>query len=330
MGVDTPYSAIDQNSIDFDEVFALVPRLETLRLLIALASEKGWKTHHLDVKTAFLHGDLKEEVYVVQPKGFEKLGEERKVYKLDKSLYGLRQAPRAWNIKLDNTLKEMGFQQCMQEKAVYKKVSNEEFIIVAIYVDDLVVIGTSLELIKEFTKRMAAQFEMSGLRELTYYPAKDEPEVEATQYRKVVGCLHYLLHTRPTLTCSTRVFSRYMQSPRESHARAIKQILRYLSFFSFLFLKSTTGHVFYLGTSPITWCSQKQTTMALSSCEVEFVVAIAVACQAIWLRELLAKATCLERQKVIIQVDNKSTIALSKNPIFHDRSKHIHSISLHL
>nr|GFD28831.1 uncharacterized mitochondrial protein AtMg00810-like [Tanacetum cinerariifolium] len=89
--------------------------------------------------------------------------------------------------------------------------------------------------------------------------------------------------------------------------------------------RSTTGHVFYLGTSPITWGSQKQTTVALSSCKAEFMAATAAACQAIWLRELLVEVTGLERQKVIIRVDNKSSIALSKNSIFHGRSKHIHT-----
>ncbi|GJT29987.1 ribonuclease H-like domain, reverse transcriptase, RNA-dependent DNA polymerase [Tanacetum coccineum] len=97
---------VQQLGIDFDEVFTPVVRLETIRVSIALAAEKGWKVHHLDVKTDFLHGELKEEVYVIQPRGFEKLGDEKKVYKLAKSLYDLRQALRAWNIKLDNTLKE--------------------------------------------------------------------------------------------------------------------------------------------------------------------------------------------------------------------------------
>nr|GEX96798.1 ribonuclease H-like domain, reverse transcriptase, RNA-dependent DNA polymerase [Tanacetum cinerariifolium] len=114
---------IQQPGIDFDEVFAPVARLEAIRLLIALAVKKGWKNHHSYVKTAFLHGDLKEEVYVVQPEGFEKPRKRRKIYKLAKSLYSLRQAPKAWNIKLDSTLKEIGFQQCVK-KAVYKKVPN--------------------------------------------------------------------------------------------------------------------------------------------------------------------------------------------------------------
>lgn len=88
---------------------------------------------------------------------------------------------------------------------------------------------------------------------------------------------------------------------------------------------STTGHIFFLGKSPITRCSQKQETVALSSCEAEFMAATSAACQAVWLRELLAVVTGLEKQKVLILIDNKSAIALSKNPVFHGRSKHIHT-----
>ncbi|KAI3501786.1 hypothetical protein L1887_29807 [Cichorium endivia] len=387
---------VQEQGIDFEEVFAPVARIETIRLLIALAVGKGWKIHHLDVKTAFLYGELKEDVYVCQPEGFVKKGEETKVYKLSKALYGLRQSPRAWNLKLDETLKNMGFHRCLQENAVYRKTSNEEYIVIAVYVDDLLVTGTSLEFIKQFKKRMATQFEMSDLGELSCYlgievsqdvdrikikqehyamkilneagmqecnatqcpmesglklsKAENEPEVDATHYRKIVGCLRYLIHTRPDLAYAVGVVSRYMQNPKESHARAIKQILRYLrgtTSFGIVYERgkelkllgysdsshnvdvddgrSTTGHVFYLGDSPITWCSQKQDTVALSSCEAEYMAATAAACQAIWLRELLAEVTGEDKQEVLIRIDNKSAIALSKNPVFHGRSKHIHT-----
>lgn len=91
---------IQQHGIDYDEVFAPVARIETIRLIIAIAASREWKIHHLDVKTAFLHGELREEVYVSQPEGFEVKGKENKVYRLHKALYGLKQAPRAWNVKL--------------------------------------------------------------------------------------------------------------------------------------------------------------------------------------------------------------------------------------
>ena len=103
---------VQRHGVDYDEVFALVARIETIRLIIALAESHGWEIHHLDVKTTFLNGELKEEVYVHQPEGFVIAGEERKVYKLKKALYGLRQAPKAWNIKLNKILRELCFHRC--------------------------------------------------------------------------------------------------------------------------------------------------------------------------------------------------------------------------
>lgn len=130
---------VQREGIDFDEVFAPVARLETIRLLIALAATNGWEIHHMDVKTAFLNGDLKELVYITQPEGFEKKGEEDRVYVLHKALYGLRQAPREWNVKLDQVLKDMRFEKCTKEPSVYRKTKGGDVLIIAIYVDDLFV-----------------------------------------------------------------------------------------------------------------------------------------------------------------------------------------------
>jgi hypothetical protein len=97
-----------------------VTRMESVRLLLALAAQEGWCVHHIDVKSAFLNGDLKEEVYVHQPPGFAIPNKEGKVLRLRKALYGLRQAPRAWNAKLDSTLRRMGFEQSPHEADVYR------------------------------------------------------------------------------------------------------------------------------------------------------------------------------------------------------------------
>jgi hypothetical protein len=101
---------VQWEGIDFDDTFAPVARMESARLLFALAAQEGWRVHHMDVKSAFLNGDLKE-VYVHQPSGFAIPDKEGKVLRLRKALYGLRQAPRAWNAKLDSTLMGMGFGQ---------------------------------------------------------------------------------------------------------------------------------------------------------------------------------------------------------------------------
>lgn len=87
---------MQKQGVDFDEVFTPVTRIETIRLLLALAAKGSWEVHHLDVKTVFLNGEIKEEVFVKQPEGFIKHGKKHLLYKLLKALYGLRQAPRAW------------------------------------------------------------------------------------------------------------------------------------------------------------------------------------------------------------------------------------------
>ena len=133
---------IQRHGVDFDEVFAPVARIETVRFLIAMAASRGWEIHHLDVKTVFLHGDLKEEVYVSQPEGFVTNGKENKVYKLKKALYGLRQAPRAWNEKLNKVLGGLNFVKCSKEPALYRKQVHDDLLLVAVYVDDLLITGT--------------------------------------------------------------------------------------------------------------------------------------------------------------------------------------------
>ena len=110
-----------QLGLDYNETFAPVARLDTIRAIIALAAQKGWNLYQLDVKSAFLNGELKEEVYVQQPQGFVSKGQEEKVYRLKKALYGLKQAPRAWYSEIDNYFMEKGFQRSKSEPTLYVK-----------------------------------------------------------------------------------------------------------------------------------------------------------------------------------------------------------------
>lgn len=160
---------VQRHGIDYEEVFAPVTRLETVRLLLALAAKNDWKIHHLDVKSAFLNGVIQEEVYVSQPKGYVKKGSEHKVYKLLKALYGLRQAPRAWYSRLNQCLLKLGFIKCPYEHAVYTKKEGDHSLIVGVYVDDLLVTGTSLSHIAKFKGEMSREFDMSDLGKLSYY-----------------------------------------------------------------------------------------------------------------------------------------------------------------
>jgi hypothetical protein len=229
--------------------------------------------HHLDVKTAFLNGDLVEDVYVSQPDGYAVKGKEKLVYKLSKALYGLKQAPRAWNLKLDNCLKKLGFKKCASEAAVYTRGVGKSRLILGVYVDDLIVTGGEPAEIATFKKQMTSEFDMSDLGLLSFYlgiEVKQENDcitikqtsyakkvlsrfgmtdcnstkvpinpgtvlhkdkqgkaVDATEYRRIVGCLRYLLHTRPDLAYSVGMASRFMERPA-LHQNVVKQIVRYV------------------------------------------------------------------------------------------------------
>ena len=181
---------------------------------------------------------------------------------------------------------------------------------------------------------------------------KDEggKAVNTMEYKTMVGGLRYSVQTRPDIAYAVRTVSRYMERPTMMHQNAVKRILRYTKgtlHFGLLYSKEsgnnvltgfsdsdlashvddrkiTRGMVFYLNESLITWVSQKQRCVALSSCKAEFMEATAVACQGIWLRNVLIQLTAQHIDPVTILIDNKSAIDLAKNHVFHGRSKHIY------
>jgi hypothetical protein len=402
---------VQREGIDFEEVFAPVARMESVRLLLALAAAKDWQVHHLDVKSAFLNGELAETVFVKQAPGFVVKGAEHKVLRLRKALYGLRQAPRAWNAKLDATMAELDFTRCATEHALYTRRRGKEELIVGVYVDDLIVTGARERDIAAFKEEMAARFKMSDLGALTYYlgievkqgkdtvtlgqhayalklleragmteckpmatPMEERiklskqsttAKVDGTRYRSIVGGLRWLTHTRPDIAFAVGYVSRFMEDPREDHWGAVKRLLRYikgslnqavvfpkggglrltvfseappkvkdgepgLTAFSDADMagdvdgrRSTSGVLIFLGAAPIVWQSLKQKMVALSTCEAEYVAAATAACQVVWLRRLLSELTGVEARPPALKVDNKPAIALAKNPVLHDRSKHI-------
>ncbi|KAK8942366.1 hypothetical protein KSP39_PZI009414 [Platanthera zijinensis] len=190
---------VQRHRVDFNKVFAPVARLETVRLLIALAAEEGWDIHHMDVKSAFLNGDLVEEVYVSQPPGFVISGEEHKVLKLKKALYGLRQAPRAWNFKLDQSLSSLGFERSPTEHAVYKRVVGDSILLVGVYVDDLLITGSSGVEVNKFKAQMKELFCMSDLGLLTYYLGIEVSQTPQGECLSLSKQIDYLSTTYATM-----------------------------------------------------------------------------------------------------------------------------------
>lgn len=348
-----------KEGVDFIGAFAPVARMETVRVLLAMGAQKGWPIYQLDVKSAFLNGDLKEEVYVVQREGFIIHGKETMVYKLSKALYGLRQSPRAWYSKVDHHFSELGFKRSPNEPTLYTKTqANKGLLLLCIYVDDIIYLGSSQDMLQEFKANMLSKFEMSDLGLLKYFLglevkqnngsvfvsqtkyAKDllskagmmhcETEMSlmnaneklslndgsgvacGEKYRRLVGGLLYLSHTRPDLMHAISLVSRYMHKPTMHHLGAVKRILRHVAGTAHLGLlyqqcdafklvgysdsdwggslddrRSTSGWVFHLGSVAITWSSKKQDITALSSTEAEYISATSAACQALWMRRVL-------------------------------------------
>ncbi|GJW48469.1 putative ribonuclease H-like domain-containing protein [Tanacetum coccineum] len=158
-----------EEGIDYDEVFAPVARIEAIRLFLAYASFKDFVVYQMDVKSAFLYGKIEEEVYVCQPPGFEDPDFPDRVYKVEKALYGLHQAPRAWYETLSTYLLENRFQRGQIDKTLFIKRDQGDILIVQVYVDDIIFGSTKKKLCTEFEKMMHKKFQMSSMGELTFF-----------------------------------------------------------------------------------------------------------------------------------------------------------------
>lgn len=166
------------SGVDYSDTYAPVARLGTIRLLLAVAAQMNWKVNQLDVKSAFLNGVLQEEIYVEQPEGFRKKGEEDKVFLLKKALYGLKQAPRVWYSKIDDHLFSLGFKKSLSEATLYVKRHYNDIIIVSLYVDDLLVTGNNACLVEKFKQEMKKVFEMTDLGLMSFFLGMEIKQAE--------------------------------------------------------------------------------------------------------------------------------------------------------
>jgi hypothetical protein len=146
--------------VDYKETFAPVMKYQSLRTLMAIANEENMHVHQMDVKTAFLNGDLDEDVYMEQPEGLEREDNPNKVWKLRKALYGLKQAPRAWNKRLNEFLERQGFCRSLYDTAVYVRGEGKGKVILAVYVDDLLVLSKDLIAVEKVKGLLHSEFEM--------------------------------------------------------------------------------------------------------------------------------------------------------------------------
>nr|KAJ0204663.1 hypothetical protein LSAT_V11C500280120 [Lactuca sativa] len=155
-----------REGIDYFDTYAPVARISSIRTLIAISALKGLYIQQMDVKTAFLNGYLKEEIYLEQPEGFVIPGQENKVCRLVKSLYGLKQAPKQWHERFDTTVTAFGFQHNSADRCIYSKHTSDYIVVICLYVDDMLIIGTHLEGILETKKYLSSNFKMKDLGEV--------------------------------------------------------------------------------------------------------------------------------------------------------------------
>lgn len=154
--------------IDYDETYSPVVRFTSIRVLLAWAACKQMKAHQMDVTTAFLNGDLKEEIYMTQPDGYIQPGKEHLVCRLRKSLYGLKQAPRCWNIKFVTFMKKIGFQQSEADPCIFVRSTQNNFSVLAVYVDDIVILTKTEAEMLTIKKQLSEGFKMKDMGELHY------------------------------------------------------------------------------------------------------------------------------------------------------------------
>jgi hypothetical protein len=382
-----------KEGIDYEETFAPVVRSEAIRILLAFAASKGFKLFQMDVKSAFLNGYIEEEVYVRQPPGFESSKFPNHVFKLQKALYGLKQAPRAWYERLKSFLLAKGFKMGSVDKTLFLLKHGSDFLLVQIYVDDIIFGGSSHALVSRFSDIMSREFEMSMMGELNFFLGlqikqtqdgtfvhqgkytkdvlkkfdmgeakplstpmstttaldadEDGEPVDQKEYRSMIGSLLYLTATRPDIHFTVCLCARFQASPRTSHRQAVKRIMRYLRFTpefglwysssSVLSLcgysdadfvgchlerKSTSGTCQFLGTSLVSWSSRKQSSVAQSTTEAEYVAVASCCSQLLWMMATL-RDFGLDFHHVPLLCDSTSAISVAKNPVLHSKTKHI-------
>ncbi|GJY76977.1 putative ribonuclease H-like domain-containing protein [Tanacetum coccineum] len=307
--------------IDYDEVFAPVVRIEAIRLFLAYASFKDFVVSQMDVKSAFLYGKIEEEVYVYQPPGFEDPNFPDRVYKVEKALYRLHQAPIAWYETLSTFLLDNGFQRGKIDKTLF--IRREK---------------------GELTFFLGQQYTYGNSK--VFAQGEDGEEVDVHLYRSMIGLLMYLTSLRPNIMFAMCACARYQVNPKISYLHAVKRIFRYLKGQPKLGLwypkdspfdlaaytdsdyagasldrKSTTGGCQFLRSRLISWQCKKQTVDANSTTEAEYVAASSCYGQVLWIQnQLLYYGDCNEKKLIqMVKIHTDKNVANLLTKVFDNR-----------
>ena len=390
--------------IDYHETFSATARTSSILVLLQHAVQNDMFVHQMDVKTAYLNAPINCEIFMEQPEGYERAGKngEKLVYKLRKSLYGLKQSGRNWNNMLHEYLLGENFTQSCADPCVYTRYSStNECTIIIIWVDDLIISASNETLLHSVKNSLSGKFKMKDLGVLSWFLGTEfhcsEGVIEMSQkqyigklltkfcmteckpkvtpmvsglekiadtespeltdpilYRAIVGSLIYIMSgTRPDLSNVVTKLSQNMARPTEANLIAAKHVLRYLKGTTEQSLKfkkgadtlkligycdsdwagdvvdrrSMSGYGFHLlkeGPLISSCRCRKQATVALSTCEAEYMALTESVQEAKFLKQLCVDLKVVQvSYRVVINVDNQGAINLAKNPMYHKRSKHI-------
>lgn len=386
-----------REGIDFDQTYSPVARLESVRILFSIAAANNLELYQMDVKSAFLNGNLEENILMEQPIGFE--DNTGRVCKLNKALYGLPQAPKAWNSRFDAFMKKFGLKSTNADPCVY---SNEDCdIYVILWVDDGLLLGKSKIKIKKLLNEMRKEFDItssianyylgieiihdrksktislsqtayiktilekfgmvncnavqtpmeSGVQLIKNLENEQPGQIANVPYRQIVGSLMYLaVGTRPDLSYVVSVLNKFLEQPSSTHWTAAKRVLKYLkgtlnvgityngncnqsneliAFSDSDYAscpdtrKSTSGIVLMLNSGPVIWSSRKQSIVATSTTDAEYVAICEAAKEVVWTRRLLNELGIQQEQATVLYCDNMAAQLLAKNPVYHRRTKHV-------
>lgn len=371
--------------VDFQETYAPVARLTTVRAFLSLVSYHNMHLNQLDVKNAFLNGDLHEEIYMWPPEGLN-VKDGTRVCRLRKALYGLKQAPMEWNNKFDQCAKDLGFQRCQSEQCVYKRTTNNVYLYLLLYVDDFLIACDNPKVLAEVKAEFMKTFKMRDLGDASYFlgikitrteagmfssqenyinklaekfakgdvnskvktpmevkPPRDEPNASTIlgrePYRELIGSLMFAcMATRPDICAAVNHFSQYQTKASANHWKGLCRILRYLkstakwglwfksNWYNPLALyvdadhanapdrRSVSGFVVKMYGNTVAWATRKQTSVATSTTEAEYIALATGVKEILWLRQLFRELEVEGiDQSIPVFEDNKGCInALDK------------------
>uniref|UniRef100_A0A2N9GUX4 Retrovirus-related Pol polyprotein from transposon TNT 1-94 n=1 Tax=Fagus sylvatica TaxID=28930 RepID=A0A2N9GUX4_FAGSY len=394
-----------KEGINYTETFSPVSKKDSLRIILALVAHFDLELQQMDVKTAFLNGDLEEEVYMKQPEGFPSSDGEHLVCKLKKSIYGLKQASRQWYLKFHNVISSFGFVENIMDQCIYQKVSGSKICFLVLYVDDILLATNDKGLLHEVKQFLSKNFDMKDMGEASYVigikihrdrfqgilglsqetyinkvlkrfrmndcspsvapivkgdrfnlnqcPKNDleREQMKNIPYASAVGSLMYAqVCTRPDIAFAVGMLGRYQSDPGLDHWRAAKKVMRYLQGTKDYMLmyrqtdnlevigysdsdfagcidsrKSTSGYIFLMASGAVSWRSAKQTLIATSTMEAEFVSCFEATSHGVWLKSFISGLRIMDSisRPLRIYCDNSAAVFMAKNNKSGSRSKHI-------